>query len=218
MQEVGTKLDLRKDQMKIKLSTISLLLIGNAFAMRAATITQYDLNFTPTTGALPAPTGSFYSDGTTITDLTIRWNGLTFGIPVSPTPSVTRATGCSGESATAAYGVMILTQIVSGCNHNPPIFNWDADTTSAPGEFGLGVATAPLTASGFFGDIIDFYPPTGGIGTVPSGLIGGTWTVTAASTAVPEPSSVNELLFVASTLFLLGLAGRIRRSYRIGLT
>jgi hypothetical protein len=187
----------------LTLTPLALLLA----AVPALAATTYEINFTVTDplGA-PSPTsGSFTWDGSTFSNFTVKWQGITFDLTASANaPALLGATGCNGEASTPSYGFILITQTATGCKPIPgAAYIWSAaDLSASQGKqstfvFGYGNGTPPED------EILDYE-----VGNIPPGdsvvVANGKWTLTAEA---PEPGSLG--------LVLLGtLAVGLRRYWR----
>ena len=120
-----------------KPSVICLLLVGAASSapLIASSINTYDITFAglANPAGIAATTGSFTYDSATqtFTNFIIDWDGIAFDFTASANAPVLGATGCDGESESAAYTFLLLTQNVT-CGTNTlvpypdPDYRWAA--------------------------------------------------------------------------------------------
>jgi hypothetical protein len=158
--------------MKPRFTAILALVLAGPMASRAAPIT-YDIAFTPTVGTLPAPTtGSFVWDGTTLSDLSVAWRGLTFGSFVLSGPLC--GTGDAGifNLLNQNCGVDVTYQWYVAVNPNVSQVLIRAAVPNDASQLSSVLPTA-----------------TGESFTVTEG----TWTITARAPAVPEPATLGLL-------------------------
>ena len=183
----------------------TLLCVASAAPLaRADSVANYTITFTTSTGTPPA-SGSFTYDSTApqFSNFFVSWDGITFNLTASANHPFTNASGCSGESSTAAYSFELLSQTVPGCPSSP-VYDWAAEyitTSPAHTYFSFNLFTSP-GADQIYQNLA---PPPPGSVVVGQGFA---WTITPAVTSTPEPSS---LFLLATTL--LGLAPFLRKLF-----
>lgn len=154
-------------------SIVSLLLAGAALSVPlVASSTAYDIAFTGLSNPsdIAAPTGSFtYDSGAQIfSNFSVDWDGIAFDFTASANAPTLGATGCDGESASAAYAFQILNQDVTcGVNPDPaypdPDYRWAITAIYEPvdnqGDYAW-VDTFDIQAIGASGSNVDYLVAT----------------------------------------------------------
>jgi hypothetical protein len=143
----------------------------------------YSLGFT---GPDPLPTaGAFlYDPATGFSNFTVGWAGVTFDLTASANaPSVMTPGLCPASASDHAYGFLIMTQGVTGCDAQ---YGWAA--------FSVGGALFSFLVANTYGQ--EF------IGAMSADLANGIYMVQGSwtATAVPEPATWAAVLLGAAAL------------------
>jgi hypothetical protein len=170
-------------------------------AVKAGTL--YTINFS---GGSPNPTsGSFtYDPSTGFSNFTVVWEGSTIDLTASANAPAISGTGCGGEASTPAYAFAIMSQAVTGCP-TAPTYGW------------LGVLRPSASEDFFEFDVLSFTGLTTGEDSIITSFAGpseltdthGPWTITAVTTAAPEPAGA-----FLSTLGMAFLGIAVARQWR----
>jgi hypothetical protein len=188
----------RGDDMTSKL--LALITVGLVFACASgahAAETAYTIDFTTEYGNAPT-SGSFDWDGTTISNLDVTWDGLSFDLTGSANfPEIVNGGSCGG-----ATGSTLGWDLLSGsCNGG--VRNWNVDPSSMPIGFGFQDDSCIVSCDAIGGS-------NSTVESAPLLASGGVFTIVPV-TAVPEPST---LLLTVFGLAGLALARR-RQAVRV---
>ena len=185
---------------------LSLVVLAFPLALRADTVTTYDITFTGV-GTLPT-SGSFTYDSTVpqFSNFIVDWDGFTFNLTASANnPNSFGGTpACIGSNTGAAAGFALLTDCTGAGN-----MAWEAVQAVNMVDFEFLADQAGCEAFGPCENIDDNY----GIAPDPTPESGaGSFSITAVpptTTVTPEPSGL--LLFATG---LAGCAGTALRRFR----
>lgn len=153
--------------------------------------TTYDISFMETLeqfGGTAPSAGSFTYDGSTFTNFTVTWEGLTFDLTAAANAPFIDGEGCDSEASNPQFGFVLMSQAATNCASNSA-YSWGGnDLPPSSGnqtaffftlQNGLS-AQDTIQSGGQAGNTVDTQVQASG-----------TWTITAET---PEPASFGLVL------------------------